>query len=71
MANSLPPGAVQKPGIFSFLRRHGVNDGLDSLERRVHQYPLTNGFAHAGDHAHQVFHVTHFLDLLDLGHESH
>ncbi len=46
-----------------------MDNGLNAFEGIIFDVNIFQGFAHTGDHPHQVLHITHFLDLLQLREE--
>src|SRR5690606_29269073 len=52
--------------IFAFKGRHRVDDGFNGLESVIVDLDVLKGFTDTGDHAHQILHVPHLFDLLDL-----
>ena len=60
---------IQQTRVSTLCRCHGVNHRLDGFERIIADFDTFERFVHARNHAHQVFHRTHFLDLRELTEE--
>ncbi len=64
--NTLSATAIQQSRVVAFGRRHGMNDGFNTLEGVIFNVDILQGLSHAGNHPHKVLNITHFFDLLQL-----
>src|SRR5690606_32794470 len=55
--------------ILTFKWSHGINNGFNRFECIIIDLNILDRFTYSRNHSHQILHVTHFLDLLDLGFE--
>ena len=67
--DALFAAAVDAGGVLALVGGHGGDHGFDGDEGVVADFDVFGEFAHAWDHADEVFHVAHFFDLAELGEE--
>ena len=58
--------AILERRVLFFVMGHGLDDGLGGLECIVRDVHILEGLVHPREHAHDVLHVAHLLDLLEL-----